>query len=46
MLSIEDMHIAEETEKPEQNLMGIDGENRDNNLGDNIPNEQDNNLII
>ena len=46
MLSIEDRHIAEETERLEQNLMGIAGENRGDNLEDDIPDEQDDDLVI
>lgn len=34
-------------ERLEQNLMGIaDGENRGDNLDDDIPDEQDDNLVI
>ena len=46
MLLIEDMHIAEEVKRLEQNLMGIDGENRGDNLEDDIPEEQDDGLVI
>lgn len=47
MLLIEDMHIAEETERLEQNLMGIDDrENRGDNLDNDIPDERDDELVI
>ena len=36
ILLIEDMHMAEETERLEQNLMGINGENGGDNLEDDI----------
>lgn len=40
------MHIARETERLEQNLIGIDGENRGDNLKDDIPKEQEDDLVI
>ena len=38
--------IAEERERLEQNLMGIDGENGGDNLEDDTPDEQDDDLVI
>lgn len=47
MLLAEDMHIAEETERLEQNLMGEDGiEAGGDNPDDDIADEQDDELVI
>ena len=47
MLLAEDMHIAEETERLEQNLMGEDGiEDGGDNPDDDIADEQDDELVI
>ena len=47
MLLAKDMHIAEETERLEQNLMGVEGvEDGGDILDDDIPDEQDDDLVI
>ncbi len=47
MLLVEDMQIVEETERLEQNLMRVDKvENKDNNSDGDIPDKQDDDLII
>ena len=47
MLLAGNMHIAEDTERLEQNLMGVDGvEDEGNNSEDDIPDEQDDDLVI
>lgn len=47
MLLAEDMHIVEETERLEQNLMGIDEvEDRGDNLDHDIPDKQNDDLVI
>lgn len=47
MLLVEDMQIVEETERLEQNLMRVDRvENEGNNSDGDIPDKQDDDLII